>query len=240
VTEDGSGPGIRSRPFGGGREMVKKGVGRPRDGNPEETRRYILEAAERAFASAGFAGATTRQVASAAGVNVATLHYHFGSKEGLYRAVLREAVGGPLPSVPGPGEPADRLRAVVSALFDHAASRRSLSRLALLDRLAGPRRAPETTGPDEPRAADDEAGSTPDPRVPLVAEALAGGLDGDPESPGVGFLARWIVGMIDVSCLSTEAGDGGHPAPAVRDAVVEAALSAFGATSPRGSRLNRG
>ncbi len=227
MTHDVTGPEIRPGSSGGRREMVKKGVGRPRDGNPEETRRDILEAAERAFASAGFAGATTRQVASAASVNVATLHYHFGSKEGLYRAVLREAVGGPLPAAPGPGEPADRLRAVVSALFDHASSRRSLSRLALLDRLAGPRRAPETTGPDEPRAPEEDAGPTADPRVPLVAEALTLGLEGDPESPDVGFLARWIVGMIDVSCLSAEAADGGHPVPAVRDAVVEAAVSAL-------------
>ena len=205
--------------------MIKKGVGRPRDGNPEETRRDILEAAERSFASAGFAGATTRQVASAAGVNVATLHYHFGSKEGLYRAVLREAVGGPLPGVPEAAEAADRLRGIVSALYDHAASRRSLSRLALLDRLAGPRHAPLTPPLEEPTATERVPPPTADPRIPLVVLALAGGQDGPPANPDTEFLARWIVGMIDVSCLSAEAADGGYPAPAVREAVVTAALS---------------
>ncbi len=87
--------------------MEKKGVGRPRDGNPEETRREILRAAAEAFAACGFVGATTRAVAARAGVNVATLHYHFGSKEGLYRAVLGNACRGTLPAVP-PGTGARR------------------------------------------------------------------------------------------------------------------------------------
>ena len=64
--------GIRSWRPDGKRTMEKKGVGRPRDGNPEETRRQILEAAASAFAESGFVGATTRTVAARAGVNVAS------------------------------------------------------------------------------------------------------------------------------------------------------------------------
>lgn len=48
----------------------------------------ILAAAERVFAGAGFSGATTAQIAEAAGLPKANIHYYFGSKESLYRAVL--------------------------------------------------------------------------------------------------------------------------------------------------------
>lgn len=48
----------------------------------------ILEAAERVFAGAGFGGATMAAIAEAAGLPKANLHYYFGNKQDLYRAVL--------------------------------------------------------------------------------------------------------------------------------------------------------
>ena len=48
----------------------------------------ILSAAERVFARAGFGGATMAAIAEASGLPKANLHYYFGSKEVLYRAVL--------------------------------------------------------------------------------------------------------------------------------------------------------
>lgn len=48
----------------------------------------ILSAAERVFARAGFGGATMSAIALASGLPKANLHYYFGSKEVLYRAVL--------------------------------------------------------------------------------------------------------------------------------------------------------
>ncbi|MDD0839328.1 TetR/AcrR family transcriptional regulator [Curvibacter sp. HBC61] len=48
----------------------------------------ILEAAERVFAGAGFSGATMAAIAEAAGLPKANLHYYFGNKQDLYRAVL--------------------------------------------------------------------------------------------------------------------------------------------------------
>ena len=48
----------------------------------------ILGAAEKVFAQRGFEGATMAQIATAAGLPKANLHYYFGTKEGLYRAVL--------------------------------------------------------------------------------------------------------------------------------------------------------
>lgn len=56
------------------------------------TRRRLLEAARGRFAAAGFSGATVRQVADDAGVDVALIKRYFGSKEGLFEACLAAAV----------------------------------------------------------------------------------------------------------------------------------------------------
>ena len=48
----------------------------------------ILSAAEKVFARAGFGGATMAAIAEASGLPKANLHYYFGSKDVLYRAVL--------------------------------------------------------------------------------------------------------------------------------------------------------
>jgi TetR/AcrR family transcriptional regulator len=60
----------------------------PRHHNSAATREAILEAAERIFGDEGLEGARTEAIAAAAGVNKALLYYYFGSKDGLYRAVL--------------------------------------------------------------------------------------------------------------------------------------------------------
>ena len=52
----------------------------------------IIKAASRAFAEAGFQGASVRQIVARADVNQAAINYHFGSKEELYRAVLQKAL----------------------------------------------------------------------------------------------------------------------------------------------------
>jgi len=53
------------------------------------TKQRILGAAEALFARHGFAGASLRQVTSAANVNLAAVNYHFGSKENLINEVFR-------------------------------------------------------------------------------------------------------------------------------------------------------
>lgn len=49
----------------------------------------ILAAARALFAEQGFHGTSTRAIAAAAGLNIATMHYHVGSKEDLYQQVFR-------------------------------------------------------------------------------------------------------------------------------------------------------
>ncbi len=54
-----------------------------------DTRERILDAAERLFTANGFDGASMRQITGAAGVNLASVNYHFGSKEALVQEVFR-------------------------------------------------------------------------------------------------------------------------------------------------------
>jgi TetR/AcrR family transcriptional regulator, regulator of cefoperazone and chloramphenicol sensitivity len=56
----------------------------------QRTRERLIEAAGKVFASRGYRGATMREIADRARVNLAAAHYHFGSKQDLYREVLRE------------------------------------------------------------------------------------------------------------------------------------------------------
>lgn len=55
----------------------------------DKTRSQIVEAAEKIFAEKGFRAMTLRAVTQAAGVNLAAVNYHFGSKTGLMRAVIQ-------------------------------------------------------------------------------------------------------------------------------------------------------
>lgn len=55
------------------------------------TRDRILERAGELFAAVGYAETTGKAIAAAARVNVASINYHFGSRTGLYQAVLVEA-----------------------------------------------------------------------------------------------------------------------------------------------------
>lgn len=54
-----------------------------------DTRERILDAAERLFMAHGFEGTSMRQITGEAGVNLAAVNYHFGSKEVLMQEVFR-------------------------------------------------------------------------------------------------------------------------------------------------------
>lgn len=56
----------------------------------ESAKARILTAAESVFAERGFDGASVRRICEAAEVPVALINYHFGSKEGLYRAIFEK------------------------------------------------------------------------------------------------------------------------------------------------------
>jgi AcrR family transcriptional regulator len=56
---------------------------------PHETRTRILDAAEELFMLHGFEGTSMRLLTSRAGVNLAAVNYHFGSKDALIEALFR-------------------------------------------------------------------------------------------------------------------------------------------------------
>jgi AcrR family transcriptional regulator len=58
------------------------------DATSADTKTRILDAAEQLFTDHGFEATSLRQLTSAAGVNLAAVNYHFGSKEELFQAVL--------------------------------------------------------------------------------------------------------------------------------------------------------
>ena len=55
---------------------------------PESMKARILAGARRIFGQFGYHGATTRLIAREVGVDISTLHYHWGDKGGLYQAVI--------------------------------------------------------------------------------------------------------------------------------------------------------
>jgi AcrR family transcriptional regulator len=58
-----------------------------------ETREKILETAERLFAEQGYSATSMRHIIADAGVNLAAIHYHFGSKEDLLDELVARGAG---------------------------------------------------------------------------------------------------------------------------------------------------
>src|SRR5260370_17600810 len=76
----------------------------------EPRREALVLAAYRRLAEAGFEGLRTRDVAAEVGVNIATLHYYFPTKESLIRGVLEHAMGRFRSTLAPHGSPGDQLR----------------------------------------------------------------------------------------------------------------------------------
>lgn len=66
---------------------------RPQSERREETTNTILDAAEKLFALHGRDGVTLKAIATAAGVDTALIHYYFGDKDGVFRAVFARRAG---------------------------------------------------------------------------------------------------------------------------------------------------
>ena len=58
----------------------------------DSVRGRLMTGAIALFASKGYAATTVREIVAAAGVTKPVLYYHFGSKEGIFLAMMREAV----------------------------------------------------------------------------------------------------------------------------------------------------
>ena len=65
----------------------------PRRRDADRTRRDILDVATAEFAACGYAGARVDEIASRTSTTKRMIYYYFGSKEGLFEAVLERAYG---------------------------------------------------------------------------------------------------------------------------------------------------
>jgi AcrR family transcriptional regulator len=116
---------------------AKKATGRTND--PERTRADILRVAEVEFGEKGLAGARIDEIAEATRTSKRMIYYYFGSKEGLYLAVLEEAYRRvrdieselKLQDL----EPEEALRRLVAFTFDHHLDHESYIRLVMSENI---------------------------------------------------------------------------------------------------------
>jgi AcrR family transcriptional regulator len=88
-----------------------------RAGRPDR-RGALVAAAFARIATDGFEGLRTREVAAATGINIATLHYYFPSKEALIRAVIGHAMQRFSQTLPTSGSPTEQLSVYLRNLAD--------------------------------------------------------------------------------------------------------------------------
>jgi TetR/AcrR family transcriptional repressor of nem operon len=86
------------------------------DAKAADRRRALIAAAYHQIAEHGFEGLRTRDVAAEVGVNIATLHYYFPTKEALIRGVIGYAMQRFSETMPGDGTPIEQLRGHLRAL----------------------------------------------------------------------------------------------------------------------------
>jgi AcrR family transcriptional regulator len=83
----------------------------------EQSRERLLAAAMRLFAEQGYSRASTREIALAAGVNVAAISYYFGDKAGLYKAAFTAMSPAPADNIAMFDQPHFTLRESLQGFF---------------------------------------------------------------------------------------------------------------------------
>src|SRR5438309_11315504 len=81
-----------------------------------ERQEALVQAAFELIAERGFEGLRTRDVAGKVGVNIATLHYYFPTKEKLMRGVVGYAMGRFRTTLQPAGSPGEKLRTHFAAV----------------------------------------------------------------------------------------------------------------------------
>lgn len=133
----------RARPTPKASPVRRRRPGRPGGAaHAEAVRAALLAAARARFAERDFKAVSVRDIARAAHVNPAMVHYHFGDKQGLYRAMLQETLGPVLArlqdalSAPSPG-PADPVAGLLREVMTTMAREPWVPRLIVREVLAG-------------------------------------------------------------------------------------------------------
>lgn len=123
--------GVRAKPL-----AVKETT---RTNDPKRTMANIMEVAMAEFAEKGLAGARIDEIAAATHTSKRMIYYYFGSKEGLYLAVLEESYRR-MREIEGQLnlddlEPEAALRRLVEFTFDHHASNEVYIRLVVSENM---------------------------------------------------------------------------------------------------------
>lgn len=120
----------------------------------------ILEAAEAVFATKGFSGATTAEIAARAGIPKPNLHYYFRTKQALYRAVLDDILKlwlDAMSSITAEAEPAKALRSYIDAKVAYSRTRPFASKVFANELLHGAPAVKGFLGGAMKRLVDDKA-----------------------------------------------------------------------------------
>ena len=107
--------------------------------DPEETKRNILDVATQEFSAMGLSGARVDAIAERTNTTKRMLYYYFGSKEGLYEAVL-DKVYGDIRTLEqdlniGELDPAEGLSKLVEFTFDYHDRHRDFVRLVNIENI---------------------------------------------------------------------------------------------------------
>ena len=198
-----------------------------------DTRQTLLDAAATEFALHGPKGARIGAVVARAGINERMIYHHFGSKDGLYRAVLDDQWarlwGAWEPTVAATTQlvPREGMRVALTAFFDITLTHPLVMRLAMHEALGGwsarPAPAPEQLAPalhalwNRGRT---EGTFALDADFPVVYAAAVGALT-----------SLFLLG----ARFAPAVGDATHPGPdaaRVRDQVVALLLDGMTARAP--------
>ncbi|GIX25862.1 MAG: TetR family transcriptional regulator [Caldimonas sp.] len=120
-------------------KRTRKAAAAPRTNDPERTMQDILEVATREFAAKGLTGARIDEIAELTRTSKRMIYYYFGSKEGLYVAVLEEAyrrirqIEGELHLEDLP--PEEALRTLVAFTFDYQNANPDFIRLVMNENI---------------------------------------------------------------------------------------------------------
>jgi len=103
--------------------MIEKTLPSPADdarkprSDGEQSRERLLHSAIRLFAEQGYARTSTRELAQAAGANVAAISYYFGDKAGLYRAAFAQQSNDPQDNIAQYDQPHFTLRQSLAGFY---------------------------------------------------------------------------------------------------------------------------
>jgi AcrR family transcriptional regulator len=208
---------------------VEEGRGR------EATTAAMLDAAEELFSAHGFSAVTVRDIAERAGVSHALVHRYLGSKDDIYRAVLKRGERGILQAAPGIpdildtaslmlreglGEHRQYVRLVAHSALHGLSYDRTSGRFAATERLVELAKSAAASASSAERAEKDI-----DPRLVIAcvvslflgwaaAESWvlpAAGLEGLDESVAIDGLERVILGILKDNLPGLDSGASAAP-----------------------------